>query len=63
MEDGRKRPAARASREVSAVVAAAHGGWACPFENPALVDVEVCSVTACSLNPPHDYFLLYKPDA
>lgn len=30
-------------------------------QNPALVDVEVCSVTACSLNPPADYFYLYPP--
>jgi pro-kumamolisin-like protein/IPT/TIG domain-containing protein len=28
---------------------------------PGLVDVEVCSVTACSLNPPADYFYLYPP--
>jgi hypothetical protein len=27
--------------------------------NPGLDDVEVCSVTACSLNPPADYFYLY----
>jgi len=26
-----------------------------------LDDVEVCSVTACSLNPPADYFYLYPP--
>jgi hypothetical protein len=30
-------------------------------QNPGLVDVEVCSVTACSLNPPADYFYLYPP--
>ena len=30
-------------------------------QNPALVDVEVCSVTGCSLNPPQDYFYLYPP--
>jgi hypothetical protein len=29
--------------------------------NPGLEDVEVCSVTACSLNPPADYFYLYPP--
>jgi hypothetical protein len=29
--------------------------------NPGLDDVEVCSVTACSLNPPGDYFYLYPP--
>jgi hypothetical protein len=29
--------------------------------NPGLEDVEVCSVTACSLNPPSDYFYLYPP--
>jgi hypothetical protein len=29
--------------------------------NPGLDDVEVCSVTACSLNPPADYFYLYPP--
>jgi large repetitive protein len=29
--------------------------------NPGLDDVEVCSVTACSLNPPSDYFYLYPP--
>ncbi len=32
-------------------------------QNPALVDVEVCSVTSCSLNPPGDYFYLYPPGA
>ncbi len=30
-------------------------------QNPALVDVEVCSVTACSLNPPADEMYLYPP--
>ncbi len=30
-------------------------------QNPALVDVEVCSVSGCSLNPPLDYFYLYPP--
>jgi len=30
-------------------------------QNPALVDVEVCSVTGCSLNPPADHFYLYPP--
>ena len=30
-------------------------------QNPGLVDVEVCSVTGCSLNPPADYFYLYPP--
>jgi hypothetical protein len=29
--------------------------------NPGLDDVEVCSVTACSHNPPSDYFYLYPP--
>jgi hypothetical protein len=29
--------------------------------SPGLDDVEVCSVTACSLNPPSDYFYLYPP--
>jgi len=29
--------------------------------NPGLDDVEVCSVTGCSLNPPADYFYLYPP--
>jgi hypothetical protein len=29
--------------------------------NPGLDDVEVCSVTACSDNPPADYFYLYPP--
>jgi hypothetical protein len=29
--------------------------------SPGLDDVEVCSVTACSLNPPADYFYLYPP--
>jgi Pro-kumamolisin, activation domain/IPT/TIG domain len=32
-----------------------------PQSNPGLDDVEVCSVTACSLNPPADYFYLYPP--
>jgi hypothetical protein len=30
-------------------------------QNPALVDVELCTVTACSLNPPADYLYLYPP--
>jgi hypothetical protein len=30
-------------------------------QNPAAVDVEVCSVTGCSFNPPADLFLLYPP--
>jgi hypothetical protein len=30
-------------------------------QNPALVDVEVCSVSGCSLGPPDDYFYLYPP--
>jgi hypothetical protein len=29
--------------------------------NPGLDDVEVCSVSGCSLNPPSDYFYLYPP--
>jgi hypothetical protein len=29
--------------------------------NPALADVEVCTVTGCSYNPPADFFLLYPP--
>ncbi len=29
--------------------------------NPGLDDAQVCSVTACSLNPPSDYFYLYPP--
>jgi hypothetical protein len=32
-----------------------------PASNPGLYDVQVCSVTACSLNPPSDYFYLYPP--
>jgi hypothetical protein len=32
-------------------------------QNPSLVDVEVCSVTGCSFNPPADYFILYPPGA
>ena len=31
--------------------------------NPGLDDVQVCSVTGCSLNPPADYFYLYPPGA
>jgi hypothetical protein len=30
-------------------------------QNPALTDVEVCSVTSCSYNPPHDYLYVYPP--
>ena len=30
-------------------------------QDPARVDVEVCSVTACSLNPPADEFFLFPP--
>ena len=30
-------------------------------QNPALVDVQPCTVTGCSLNPPDDYFYLYPP--
>jgi len=30
-------------------------------QNPALVDVEVCSATACSLNRPADEFFLFPP--
>jgi large repetitive protein len=30
-------------------------------QNPGLVDVEVCSVTSCSFNPPADEFSLYPP--
>lgn len=30
-------------------------------QNPALADIEVCSVTGCSHNPPADYFYLYPP--
>jgi hypothetical protein len=30
-------------------------------ENEGLVDVEVCSVTGCSYNPPDDEFILYPP--
>jgi large repetitive protein len=29
--------------------------------DPGLYDVEVCSVTACSLSPPADYFYLFPP--
>jgi hypothetical protein len=29
--------------------------------NPGRFDVEVCSVTACSHNPPADYFYLFPP--
>jgi hypothetical protein len=32
-----------------------------PASLPGLDNVEVCSVTACSLNPPADYFYLYPP--
>jgi hypothetical protein len=27
----------------------------------AVADVQVCSVSGCSYNPPHDYFYLYQP--
>jgi hypothetical protein len=30
-------------------------------QNPALVDVEACSVTACLFNPPADEFILFPP--
>ena len=30
-------------------------------QNPAVVDVELCTVTGCSLNPPADLFILYPP--
>ena len=30
-------------------------------QNPGVVDVEVCTVTGCSLNPPADEFVLYPP--
>ncbi len=30
-------------------------------QNAAIVDVEVCTVTGCSLNPPADLFALYPP--
>jgi len=30
-------------------------------QNPAIVDVQVCTVTACSLNPPADLLFLYPP--
>jgi hypothetical protein len=30
-------------------------------QNPALVDVEVCTVSGCSSNPPADEFYLYPP--
>jgi Pro-kumamolisin, activation domain/Fibronectin type III domain/IPT/TIG domain len=30
-------------------------------QNPALTDVEVCSTTGCSYNPPHDYLYVYPP--
>jgi hypothetical protein len=30
-------------------------------QNPALVDVEVCSVSGCSYNPPADLYILYPP--
>lgn len=30
-------------------------------QNPAVVDVEVCSVTGCSSNPPADRFFLFPP--
>ncbi len=29
--------------------------------NPAIVDVQVCTVTACSLNPPSDLLYVYPP--
>jgi len=32
-----------------------------PSQNPAVVDVEVCTATDCSLNPPADLFILYPP--
>jgi hypothetical protein len=30
-------------------------------QNPAIVDVQVCTVTACSLNPPADLLYVYPP--
>jgi hypothetical protein len=30
-------------------------------QNPAVVDVTVCSVTGCSFNPPQDFLLIYPP--
>ena len=30
-------------------------------QNPALVDVELCTVSGCSLDPPADYLYLYPP--
>ena len=30
-------------------------------QNPGVVDVQVCTVTGCSLNPPADEFVLYPP--
>jgi large repetitive protein len=32
-------------------------------QNPGLVDVQVCTMTGCSLNPPKDHFILYAPGA
>ena len=31
------------------------------WSRPATVDVQVCSVTGCSLNPPEDQFVIYAP--
>jgi hypothetical protein len=30
-------------------------------QNPGLTDVEVCSTTGCSYNPPHDFLYVYPP--
>ncbi len=30
-------------------------------QNPAIVDVEACTVSGCSYNPPADYFFLFPP--
>ena len=32
-------------------------------QNPALANVQVCTVTGCSLNPPSDELWLYEPGA
>ena len=32
-------------------------------QNPAIVDVQLCTVTGCSLNPPSDFFVLYPSGA
>ncbi len=32
-----------------------------PAQNPAVVDVEMCTVTSCSYNPPSDVMVVYPP--